>query len=83
MMSSIGGEFMDGGFAVIMAFDAVHGRRATSGVVTLRGVTVQQSNVARYAAQFGGSLVQGYSARALSATYNPQATTAGFNVVLR
>lgn len=83
MLASIGGEFMDGGFATIMVYDAMRGHRATSGAVVLHGVTVLRSNVARYAAQFGGNPVTGYDAKQLSATYNPRATTAGFMVKLK
>jgi len=83
MLASIGGEFMDGGFATIMVFDAISGHRATSGAVVLHGATVLRYNVARYAAQFGGTSVTGYDAKQLSATYNPRATTAGFTVKLK
>ncbi len=83
MLASIGGEFMDGGFATIMVYDAMRGHRATSGAVVLHGATVLRSNVARYAAQFGGNSVTGYDAKQLSAAYNPKATTAGFTVKLK
>lgn len=83
MLSSIGGEFMDGGFALIMVYDVINGNYETSGPVVLRGVTIQQDNVAEYAAQFGGETVTGYSAKELSATHNPDATTDGFEVVLK
>ena len=83
MLASIGGEFMDGGFALVMVYDAMQGRPATSGAVVLHGVTVTQSNVSQYEAQFGGATVLGYNAKQLSSVYNITATAEGFAVSLK
>jgi ribose transport system substrate-binding protein len=79
--SSAGGEFINGGFATIMVYDAINGRQPTKRGVVLEGAVVNKDNAAAFKRQFLDQLPD-YDAKKLSRTYNPQATSDDFEVVL-
>lgn len=82
LASGAGGEYIDGGLATIMVYDAIKGHEPTKREVTLDGIVVDKTNVAAYTQQFG-SVPTTYDAKQLSRTYNPQASTDDLKVTLK
>lgn len=78
--SGAGGEFINGGLATIMVYDAIKGHAPTHAAVILDGIVVQKNNVAAYSTQYG-DIPTGYDAQQLSRTYNPRATTNDLKIV--
>ncbi|MER6399881.1 sugar ABC transporter substrate-binding protein [Kitasatospora sp. NPDC001603] len=81
LASAAGGEYIDGGFATIMAYDAVKGFMPPQRQVVLDGIVVTKANVDKYLARFG-STPTGYDAKQLSLAYNPSAPTDRFALKL-
>ncbi|MFF9647242.1 sugar ABC transporter substrate-binding protein [Kitasatospora aureofaciens] len=81
LASAAGGEYLDGGFATIMAYDAVKGFMPPQRQVVLDGIVVTNANVDQYTARFG-SAAAGYDAKQLSLAYNPSAPSNRFTLKL-
>jgi ABC-type sugar transport system substrate-binding protein len=81
LASAAGGEYVDGGFATIMDFDAIKGHLPAQREVVLDGIVVDKSNVDSYIARFGSVPTQ-YDAKQLSLTFNPSAPGNRFKVAL-
>lgn len=77
-----GGEFVNGGFATIMVYDAIMGNPRDDRSVVLNVLSVTRDNVAEYKAQFIDQLPD-YDARKLSKTLNPKADDDVFKIVLK
>ncbi|HEY8481346.1 MAG TPA: sugar ABC transporter substrate-binding protein [Spirillospora sp.] len=82
MLVSPGGEFVNGGLALIMTYDAIKGKPRSNKAVVLNTLPVTKENAARYKAQFLDDL-PGYDARSLSKTHNPSADEGAFKIVLK
>ncbi|MFF9647343.1 sugar ABC transporter substrate-binding protein [Kitasatospora aureofaciens] len=82
LASAAGGEYLDGGFATIMAYDAVKGHMPSERQVVLDGIVVTKTNVDEYIAKFG-STPSGYDATQLSLTSNPSAPADRFTLKLK
>jgi ABC-type sugar transport system substrate-binding protein len=80
--STAGGEFVNGGLATIMVYDAIKGHEPTKREVVLDGVIVEKGNVDDYSAKYAGPPT-GYDAKNLSRTYNAKATTADLKIVFK
>jgi ABC-type sugar transport system substrate-binding protein len=82
MLVSPGGEFVNGGLALVMAYDAVKGHPRSNRAVVLNTLPVTKDNVAAYKAQFIDALPD-YDAKALSRTHNPSVDEGAFKIVLK
>jgi len=80
--SAAAGEYINGGFATIMVYDAINGRQPAKRGIVLDGIVLDKSNAASYKAQFLDRLPD-YNAKELSRTYNPNATAKDFKIVLK
>lgn len=78
--SGAAGEYVNGGFATIMVYDALKGHEPTKADIVLDGVVVDKSNVDAYKKQYGG-LPTNYDAKKLSRAYNDAATSEDLTIV--
>jgi len=81
LVSSAGGEYINGGLATIMVYDAINGHAPTRRGIVLDGIVVQKSNVDAFKQAYVDQLPTMYDARKLSQTYDPQATSDGLRIV--
>ncbi|MER6401764.1 sugar ABC transporter substrate-binding protein [Kitasatospora sp. NPDC001603] len=81
LASAAGGEYVEGGFATIMAYDAVMGFMPPQRQVVLDGIVVTEANVDQYSARFG-STATGYDAKRLSLAYSSSAPSNRFTLNL-
>jgi len=79
--SGAAGEFVNGGFATILVYDAIKGFEPKSREIVLDGVVVDKDNVDAYAEQYGGTPAV-YDVKKLSQAYNPDATTDDLVIVV-
>ncbi|MEJ7635736.1 sugar ABC transporter substrate-binding protein [Aeromicrobium sp.] len=82
MLVSPGGEFINGGMALILAYDAINGSARDNGAVVLNSLPVTNENVEAYKAQFVDRLPQ-YDAKSLSLASNPSADQDGLKIVIK
>ncbi len=82
MVTTPGGEFINGGFATIMVYDAISGHAHDDQSVVLNVLPVTPENVVAYKQQFIDR-VPSYDATKLSRTENPDAGDDGFQIVLQ
>jgi ABC-type sugar transport system substrate-binding protein len=80
--SAAAGEFVNGGFATILVYDAINGHAPKSREVVLNGVVVNKDNVDAYSEQYSGTPTI-YDIKNLSQTYNPDATTDDLVIVVK
>ena len=80
--SGAAGEFVNGGFAVVMVYDALKGHEPTKREVVLDGIVVDKSNVDSYAEQYSSTPTI-YDVKKLSRTFNSGATTADLKLVTK
>ncbi|MDQ4052413.1 MAG: sugar ABC transporter substrate-binding protein [Actinomycetota bacterium] len=78
---TLGGEFVNGGFATVMVFDAINGNPWEERGVVLNVLPVTPDNAAAYRAKYVDT-VPAYDAKQLSRTHNPDATLDGFQITL-
>lgn len=78
---TLGGEFVNGGFATVMVFDAIKGNPWEERAVVLNVLPVTPANAGAYRAKYVDS-VPDYDAEQLSRTHNPNATLEGFQITL-
>jgi ABC-type sugar transport system substrate-binding protein len=81
VVSTGSGEWVNGGFALILIYDTIMGKPWGTGVV-LKGIEVTKENSAAYKAQYLDQLPE-YDAKAYSKVYNPGATADTFQVVVK
>jgi hypothetical protein len=78
--TSAAGEFINGGLATIMVYDAINGRQPTKRGVVLEGLVLDKDNATAYKEQYLDKLPD-YDAKKLSRTYNPSATSDDLRIV--
>ena len=74
-----GGEFIDGGLALVAVFDALKGVTPAARTVELNGVQVTPSIAAQYQSEYLAHPPT-YNAKQISRYYNPQATASLYKV---
>lgn len=79
---TMGGEFINGGFATVLVYDAINDHTWDERGIVLNVLPVTQENVAEYREQFIDT-VPSYDAEELSLTHNPDATPDAFTIALR
>lgn len=82
MLVSPGGEFINGGLALILVYDAIKDAARDNGAVVLNSLPVTKDNVDAYNEQFVKNLPD-YDATELSMAENPEADPDGLKIVLR
>lgn len=81
LVSAAGGEYINGGLATIMVYDAINGRQPTKSGIVLDGIAVDKSNAAEYKSKYIDTLPPMYDARKLSRTYNTSATSNDLKII--
>ncbi len=79
---TMGGEFINGGMAAVLVYDAIKGNPWEDRDVVLNVFPVTEENVAEYKAQFIDS-VPDYDAEQLSRTHNPDASVDDLRIALQ
>jgi len=82
MLAAPGGQFIDGGLATIMLFDALNGNMPKESWVEMDFLVVGQDNAEAYKEQFLEGLPP-YDAKALSVTFNPDASTDDYKIEVK
>ncbi len=82
MLFSTGGQWAESAMAVVMVYDAIHGKAPTHPVLELALPNVTKENVDAYKAQFIESTPE-YDFRALSQVYNPDAKNTDFSIEMK
>lgn len=82
MEQTLGGEFINGGFATVLVYDAINGHTWDERGIVLNVLPVTQDNVEEYRSQFIDA-VPTYDAEELSLTHNPDASADAFTIALR
>ncbi|GLV79195.1 hypothetical protein Shyhy02_71950 [Streptomyces hygroscopicus subsp. hygroscopicus] len=80
MLVSPGGEFINGGLALIAVYDTIKGHPRANRAVVLKTLRVTRDNVDAYQREFIDRLTR-YDARKLSKTRNPSAAEDGLKIV--
>jgi ABC-type sugar transport system substrate-binding protein len=81
MLVSPGGEFINGGLALINVYDVIKGNARADRAVVLNSLPVTKDNVEAYKAQFIDKLPD-YDARALSRSITPTSPDDALKIVL-
>ncbi|HEX5595428.1 MAG TPA: sugar ABC transporter substrate-binding protein [Micromonosporaceae bacterium] len=82
MLATAGGQFIDGGLALIMLYDAIHGKKPKNAYVEMPLLLIEPSNAAAYKEQFVDSLPQ-YDVKQLSQVFNESASTDDYKIELK
>lgn len=82
MLATAGGQFIDGAFATIMAFDYLNGHLPKTPYVVMDYLVITEDNAAAYLEQFGEGKPP-YDLKNLSVTHNPDASTDGFVIAIQ
>lgn len=82
LVQTVGGEFINGGFATVLVYDAIHGHTRENRGIVLNILPVTEDNVAEYREQFIEN-IPSYDAEDLSLTHNPDAGDQAFEITLR
>lgn len=81
MLAAPGGQFIDGGLAAIMLFDALNGNMPKTAWVEMDFLNVVASNAEEYSAQYIEGLPP-YDAKEFSATFNSDASTDDYSIIV-
>ncbi len=82
VLADSGGQFVDGGFTYIMAFDYLNGHKPKNPYVVMDYLLVTKDNVDKYIQQFGSGMPP-YDVKKMSVTYNPGASTDDFKIAIQ
>ncbi|HEX5534474.1 MAG TPA: substrate-binding domain-containing protein [Actinomycetales bacterium] len=82
MLATAGGQFIDGGLALIMLYDAIHGHKPKDPYVEMPLLLIEPSNAEAYKEQFVDSLPQ-YDIKQLSQVFNSDASTDDYKIELK
>ena len=82
VLADSGGQFIDGGFTYIMAFDYLNGHKPKNPYVVMDYLLVTKDNVDKYIEQFGSGIPP-YDIKKMSVTFNPDASTDDFKIAIQ
>ncbi len=82
ILADSGGQFVDGGFTYIMAYDYLNGHEPKNPYVVMDYLLVTKDNVDKYIEQFGSGMPP-YDVKKMSVTYNPNASTDDFKIAIQ
>jgi len=82
ILADSGGQFIDGGFAYIMAFDYLNGHKPKKPYVVMDYLLVTKDNADKYIEQFGSGFPP-YDIKKMSVTYNPDASTDDYKIAIQ
>ncbi len=82
MLATAGGQFIDGAFATIIAFDYLNGHEPKTPYVVMDYLLITEENAADYIEQFGRGKPP-YDLKNLSVTHNPDASTDDFVIAIQ
>jgi ABC-type sugar transport system substrate-binding protein len=82
VLADSGGQFIDGGFAYIMAFDYLNGHKPKNPYVVMDYLLVTKANVDKYIEQFGSGFPP-YDIKKMSVTFTPEASTDAYKIEIQ